>query len=162
MNLTTNEVDLLLRSPFTFEQRPRPVPADSRPLWRVPYVLLLISMCRGQRASLSQLHVLNWALRISDGSAEFAELFSSKPPADVPIIRYEPALERAIALATALELLSFSGKRWRLTRTGSEVLASIYVDPEMFVNEKSQLQSLGGPVSLTVIERLLRRMGLGA
>src|SRR2546421_1674062 len=130
--LTPEQVDDLLRAPYSYSQRPRPVPADGRPLWRVPYVLLLVRTCRQEVASLVQLHVLNWALRSSGGVKQLARFLAGDLEREDPVVRYEPALDRAVALAGGLGLLVFEKKLWRLTDKGRSLLEELNRDSRLF------------------------------
>src|SRR5206468_12074035 len=100
--LTGTQVDELLRAPYSFAERPKPVPPDGRPIWRVPYTLLLVRSCRGAQGTLEQLHVLNWAIRTSGGVDQLARFLAGAIDAEQPVVRYEPALDRAVSLATGL------------------------------------------------------------
>ena len=157
MILTRSEVDAVFQVPFSFRQRPRPSPADARPLWRIPYVLLLVRACRQRQARLEQLHVLNWVLRTSDASDTLESLLTGDIPIDRAIVRYEPALDRAISLATGLEFLRFNNKSWRLTETATAVLDAVDADDDLFTREKRLLETLSAPVTQAAIARLFRR-----
>lgn len=150
-------VDELLRAPFSYQQRPRPVPADGRPLWRVPYVLLLVRACRSQVASLQQLHVLNWALRSTTESESLSYLLSGQVLAEQPVVRYEPALDRAVALAGGLDFLRFASKLWRLNDSGRELLADVETDPGLLAEEKRRLGIIGKPLTQVAVKELLSR-----
>lgn len=155
--LRPEQVDDLLRAPYSYSQRPRPVPADGRPLWRVPYVLLLVRACRQEVASLEQLHVLNWALRSSDGVAQLTRFLAGDLGREEPVVRYEPALDRAVALAGGLGLLVFEKKLWRLTDRGRALLDEIGKDSRLFNAERELLSVIGKPLPQAAVSRLLKR-----
>jgi hypothetical protein len=155
--LTGEEVDELLGRRFSFEQRPRPVPADGRPIWRVPYVLLLIRACRQRIATFEQLHVLNWAVRSAGGAEQLGAFLSGEIRAEQPAVRYEPALDRAVALAAGLRMLSFENGHWRLTQTGAQVLAQLDDDETLYRREKELLGVIGSPLSQAAVRRILER-----
>jgi hypothetical protein len=155
--IAKEEVDALLTKAFSFDERPRPVSADGRPLWRVPYVLLLIRACRQQVATFEQLHVLNWALRSSRGVEQLASYLSGEISLEEPAVRYEPALDRAVALGRGLGLLTFQAKHWALTKEGSDALERIEDDDQLYKRERKFLAVLDRPLSQAAVQRLLTR-----
>jgi hypothetical protein len=148
----------LLDVPFTFAQRPKPVPGSLRPAWRIPAILLLVRKCRGARASLEQLHVLNWAIRDAHGRQTFTSFWRGEIEPDQAVVRFEPALNRAIDLALGLRLLIWTdAKRLTLTEEGHELLGEIDEDDDVLTEEKSFLQSLPSSITQTGIDTILRR-----
>lgn len=125
-------------------------------MWRIPYVLLLVRACRQSKAKLEQIHVLNWAMRTDRDAEAMALLSSANVTAETAIVRYEPALDRAIALAAGLGFLRFEKKSWHLTELARELLAAIDADEDLFAHEKRMLETLSAPLSQSTVKRLLR------
>lgn len=155
-SMTDEQADELLHVPYSYVQRPRPVSADVRPIWRVPYVLLLVRACRGGVATLSQLHVLNWGVRAAENSRSLTAFLSGEVEANDPVVRYEPALDRAVSLATGMGLLNLDGRRWRLTDSGQELLKDIDRDEELLRLERERLSPVTGLTQKAVRELLGR------
>lgn len=154
--LTESEADEFLRVPYSYVRRPRPVPAEGRALWRVPYVLLLVGVCRSAAASLPQLHVLNWAVRTAENAEALSAFLRGELEADEAVVRYEPALDRAIGLAGGLGLLRFDRRLWRLQEPGRELLAEIDADPDLLALERERLAPVSG-LTQAAVSRLLGR-----
>lgn len=92
-------LETLFDVPFTFALRPSPLPADLRPVWRLTTLTMSVYHCRGDRASLEQLHVLNWALGSAETRAAFLRFLAGTRKPDDAIVRLEPSLSRAVAFA---------------------------------------------------------------
>ena len=150
-------VDRVLDRPFLFRDRPASAPSDLRPVWRVPVVALLISFCRGQKATHEQLHVLNWAVRSSASAEMLAAFMAGHTEPERAIVRLEPALDRATALARGFGLIEWEGRFWTLTDGGHELLEAVWADEELLVREKTLLGSLPDALTQTQVNRLLSR-----
>ncbi|WP_156028372.1 hypothetical protein [Candidatus Solirubrobacter pratensis] len=120
-------------------------------------MLLLVRACRAQAASLQQLHVLNWALRSTRGAEQLGLFLAGELAAEQPAVRYEPALDRAVALAGGLELLTFDRKLWRLNDAGRALVAHLDEDPSLLSDEKQRLAIIGTPLTQAAVSGLLRR-----
>lgn len=145
-----------LDRPFDFREEPVPVPAEFRPKWRTALVVLLVAACHGRRSSWHQLHVLSWACRSKSNQDEFERVRAGNREPDDVVVRYDPALDRAIDLAL------FSGL---LERRGGDVLAlsplgRVAVEQlegsEVLVNEREFLVRVR-PVSQTFVDSLVPR-----
>jgi hypothetical protein len=155
--LALDELESLLDRPFVFHQRPKPVPGVLRPAWRIPTILLLIKKCWGGKASLEQLHVLNWAVRDWRARRIFLLLLDDEINPDEAIVRFEPALNRALDLALGLKLVSWTeAKRLTLTERGEEVIAGIEAEG-VLEEEREFLAQIPRPVSQVMIEKFLSR-----
>src|SRR5437588_171584 len=95
----TQLLERVLERPFEFRERPVPTPAEYRPRWRTALVVLLIDACHGRRASWHQLHVVNWACRSLTNQQAFERLKAGEADLSDSVVRYDPALDRAIDLA---------------------------------------------------------------
>ncbi len=157
MTTVERDLDQVLDRPFLFRDRPMSAPSDLRPVWRVPVVVLLVSCCRGQQATHEQLHVLNWAVRSAGSTELLGEYLTGEIPPDRAIVRMEPALDRAVALAGGFGLTAWKGKFWTLTDSGRELLENLRTDERLLVREKKLLNALPKPLTQTAVAALLRR-----
>lgn len=103
--MAETSLDEALDVPFTFRRRPRALPCSMRPGWRLHVLMLILNQCRGARASLEQLHVLNWAIRTEDTRQHFLQFLEGKRAPNQVIVRYDPSLSRAIDFAFAEKLV---------------------------------------------------------
>lgn len=152
------ELEELLNAPFMFTPRPKPVLGSLRPVWRIPTLLMLIRKCRGAKASLEQLHVLNWAMRDERSQHVFLAFLSGEATPDEAVVRYEPALNRALDLALGQKLVAWTdAKRLTLTEKGRDLLTSIDAQDDLLSEQKAFLERIASPVSQALVQRLLRR-----
>ncbi len=143
--------------PFIFRSRPSPLSGAVRPAWRIALVTLLVNKCRGQRASFEQLHVLNWATQVSGARETLVGLLSgdARNPAEA-IVRFDPALNRAIDLGRGSGFFEWHAGKWlHLTPRGKALLAIVENHPTLFESERSFLNKISGKVSHARIEALL-------
>lgn len=153
--IPSEELTRLFEVPFTFVNRPQPVPGALRPGWRIPTVLMLVRKCRGSKASLEQLHVLNWAIRDPAAMDTFLGFWRGEVDPDEAVVRYEPALNRAIDLAVGLHLLAWNDtKRLVLTEQGNELLTEID-EEDVLIDEKEFLGALPSTITQAGVQRLL-------
>lgn len=137
---------------FDFTRLPTPIPASLRPLRRVALVLLLVAKCHGSGASWKGLQLLNWAVRDRRNAALVNALWAGSDVPDRPVVRFEPALERAIDLAVGLGLAAVTSTHAiKLTPTGRAALGHI-VGARVFETERNILNAMPGPVTRSDID----------
>jgi hypothetical protein len=154
---TEQELDQLLDRPFVFRERPQPASGDLRAVWRLPVLLLLVRACRGGKATPEQLHVLNWAVRSAESAERLVSFLGGNVRPEEAIVRFEPALDRAVALARGFELLVWSDRYWTLTEQAREFLKRVDAEKETLRAEKDLLKRLPGPLPQAAVQRLLGR-----
>ena len=151
--------DLLdaLDIPFKFRTRPTSLPADLRPTWRLAVLALILERsCKGGRATLRKLHVLNWAIRSKESRGAFLKLLAGDGDPDAAIVRFEPALNRAIDLARGERLVvRESGDRVQLTPLGALFVNEIEKSDNCLVEERNFLRRVG-KIGETRISNLLK------
>jgi hypothetical protein len=153
-------LDDALDVPFTFRRRPRALACSMRPGWRLHVLVLILNQCRGARASLEQLHVLNWAIRTVDTRQHFLQFLEGKRAPNQIIVRYDPSLSRAIDFAFSeklvirqeqqVELLEIdhgpkNAPPYRLVlgERGTRLLQQIQKMEDTFTVEKAFLKAIG-------------------
>jgi hypothetical protein len=157
MATTERELYAALNRPFLFRDRPTSAPSDLRPVWRVPVIVLLISHCRGKKATHEQLHILNWAVRSTSSAKLLGEYLAGEIPPDRAIVRMEPALDRAAALARGFGLAAWKGRYWTLTHNGRKLLETLRADESLLAREKGLLGGLSKPLTQTAVAALRLR-----
>jgi hypothetical protein len=122
--------------PFTFEKRPKPLPGEMRPHWKIATLLVLLDVSRGKKASLRKLHVLNWMIRNSQSRERFVKYVNGELPRTNIVVRIDPGLNHAIDLVRAEGLVELiSGKTVALTEKGKVLVREIAEEGDMFVEE---------------------------
>ena len=53
------------------QPRPTPLPCDLRPIWRIAALVVILNQCRQKRATIEQLHVMNWSIRSRKAQEQF-------------------------------------------------------------------------------------------
>lgn len=153
------ETDLLLRAAFdaeyTLRAAARSIPAELRPQWRVPVLLLILGRCRGRKANWRQLHVLNWAVRSPRTREAFAAVLEGMLSPDRVIVRYEPTLTRAVDLAVGFGLASWEdGRLLALTEKGREAMERL-TNIDALATERDFLNALPGAVTQRQVDAAL-------
>lgn len=145
----------LLDVPFDFVRQPVPVPASLQPERRVPLVLLLVAKSHGSGASWKGLQLLNWVVRSPNHAEVLLALRKGRDIPDRPVVRIEPALDRALDLAVGLGLLEQRAARvFRLTDAGRKVVTELN-ESNAFVREREVLDQLQGKVTRTQVAQAL-------
>jgi hypothetical protein len=136
-----------LAIPFRFQAREMALPPDMRTSWRIAVLLMLLSKCHGDAATLGQAHVLNWAIRSEEGRAAFLRAYNGSPQLGDVIQRFDPTLDRTIDYAVGCRLaeLTVSG-RVRLTEAGSTMLRAMRTNG-LFEREADFLSEISGKFS---------------
>jgi hypothetical protein len=129
---------------FTFISRPRDLPGDLRPNWRVPLLVLMLDICcRGGRSSLYKLHLLNWMIRKDDQREVLLSNLSEDPDYSQILIQVEPSFIRAIQFAVAEKLVERLDKsRVKITERGKQFAHDIATSNSL-ISEKSFLKDVG-------------------
>ncbi len=142
---------------FRFTPRPVALPPDLRPLWRLSLLVLLFHRASRQgRASLKKLHVLNWALRQPESRATLLDVLRGRARPDRAIVRFDPALNRALDLAKGEKLVEqIAGDKFQITAKGRQLAEEVLKDPECMKTEKWFLDEVSSEITEARINRLL-------
>jgi hypothetical protein len=154
---------------YTFTPRPRPLPGDLRPVWRLNVLALSIHQCHSGRATLEQLHVLNWALRSQATRRLFLEYIAGHKSPDQVIVRYDPSLSRAVEFALAEGIVQRSERqetirevrepsatqyRISLTARGRVLVDELFSLDDCLQEEKEFLKQIGKKVTQKQVQSL--------
>lgn len=144
-----------LDAPMNFASRPDPISPDFRPERRVAVCLLIAEKSRAGKTTWKAMHVLSWALQSPKRIEMLANVKVGNGILDMPLVRFEPALDRALDLAVGLGLLSrFGTGPFELTELGRVALAEIH-EAGVLEREVEALGVVNGKISNRDIERLL-------
>jgi hypothetical protein len=147
--------------------RPTPLPCDLRPIWRIAALVLILNQCRQRRATIEQLHVMNWSIRSRKAQDQFlAYIQGLKSPNEV-VVRYDPSLTRAIDFALGAGIVERYEKmdgiddgktqyRLTLSQQGEALAGELMEDEDIFVTEKAFLQDIGRKITQKQIADLFK------
>jgi hypothetical protein len=144
---TYDDFSELLSVPFTFRRQPMPLPGELRIAWRISLILITLRHCRGRRASLPKLHLLNYGMKSPEAMALALAVLRGQRPATDFVVLIEPALGRALDLARGEGLVELvSGKTYRLTPQGGLAADAIIRDTSLFRSERGFL-AVAAPIA---------------
>ena len=144
-----------LDAPLNFTERADPISPDFRPERRVAVCMLIVEKSRASKASWKAMHVLSWALQSPRRVEMLTNLKNGNDLLDMPVVRFEPALDRALDLAIGLGILMRDGTGpFELTDAGKSALAEIR-EAGVLEREVAALAAVHGKVSHRDVERLL-------
>lgn len=144
--------------PFSFTQRPRPIPPDLRPDWRVAVLVLTLYYSRGKKASLKKMNVMDWAIRSPENYESLRGYLADKNPLHDIVIRIEPGISRAIDFAKGRGLITVEYKKptgLKLTDKGIEFAEEIDNLQNCFSKEKEFLKDIKSHIKEKDINALL-------
>lgn len=150
-----------LDTAFVFKSRPASLPSDLRPLWRVGVILLLLrKCCRSNRSSFGRLHVLNWGVLSKENRLTLQALIRNQATADQVLVRIEPSLNRAVALAAGEGLIERpDGDHLQLTDRGIKLADEIGRSEDLYAVEKELIASIGKQVSEKLVKQIFSAGG---
>jgi hypothetical protein len=147
----------ILGGSFTFTARPDPVPGDLRMSWGMAVLILMLFYSRGKKSSFQKLQFLAHAVRLSEGRDEVRGLLSGEYLPTEVSVRVEPSVNRAIALAHALNLLQIEkGKSISLTKTGLDVAKTIIENADALTEEVNFLAEVAPRMTDALMRRVWR------
>jgi hypothetical protein len=155
--MTESALEDLESTAIVFRRVPTPLAGSLRAEHKVTLVLLMLSSCWGRSATWPSLQVVNWAIRSDDNAASLAALLAKRRiEVDRPIVRFEPALDRAVALAVGLGLCETTKTaRVRLTVSGATVAEQVK-DSRAFADERRRLALLPSRITSRMTDEVLR------
>jgi hypothetical protein len=166
--MTDEELEALLNVPYRLKQRTFAISADLRPARRLALLVLILNHCRAGRASLEQLHVLNWAIRTEQSRNDFLDFLKGKRYPDRAVVSYDPSLSRLIAFALAEKFVLKNDRPVQQPIQGIEPPAasngsSSSVDYRIILSDrgKALVEALKKHRDMLVAERdFLKRIGM--
>lgn len=105
---------------ITFKNRPVAVPYNYRIIYKISQIILIIgTTCKRGGCSNIKLHIISNALSSNNMLKELVKLLDNKTEI-LPIVRFEPAVTRAVnfAIADGLIEIQNSNSKLKLTQKG--------------------------------------------
>ena len=106
-------------------------------------VLILNLACRGGKSSLSKLHFITWSLKSEKNMAAIRLALMAHDNNRIVSWGVEPALNKALHLAHAEELITLVNDKYVLTPKGVAISKEIEKNSDLFVREKPFLKYIG-------------------
>lgn len=138
-----------------FDAKPNAVPYNYRISYKVSQICLIIDMTSWGKTGCSpiKLHMISFALsskEIMDKLLSFA-----RENAEPPLIRFDPAVNKAVSFAIADGLILQSNKgKYVLSDKGKTLVKKIKEDAQVLVAEKIDLKNLSKKLSDERIKKL--------
>jgi len=149
-----------LNAMFLFRRRPVALPADLRPSWRIGLILLLLKVCcRRGRSTLTRLHALSWGIRAEQTrSALLAVVTGSLAHNGDVIVRFDPALNRAVDFALGEQLIRrCGGSRIELAPKGDALATALEAAEEAYQTEKIFMREIKQKFTEGLVDQLFSR-----
>lgn len=148
--------DLIDNYGIVFDAKPDAVPYNYRISYKVSQICLILDKsCWGKSGcSPVKLHMISFALASKEIMERLIE-FTQNEFASPPIVRFDPAVNRAVSFAIADELIiQAANGKYVLTDKGKLLVSEIEKDSEVLVVEKQDLSSLSKKLTEEKIKRL--------
>ncbi len=139
-----------------FDAKASPVPYNYRISYKVSLICLIIGKCCGKRGCSSiKLQMVNAALCNSTAATELLLIVENPFITETTLIRFDPAISRAINLAIIENLIyRQSNGLYRLTQRGKLLVDAIYQDESLMLFEKSYFLKLSNRLTEDIIDRI--------
>ena len=144
----------IIENDIIFDAKVDAVPFNYRISYKVSLVILIIGKCCGRKGcSAIKLQMISSAAATFKKRIELLESVQLSYLAESTLVRFDPAISRAINFALADKLIyrQVNGL-FKLTTTGKELLISIYSDKELMVVEKNFFSDLSNQLTEEMIE----------
>lgn len=150
--------DELLKNGIIFDAKPDVVPYNYRISYKVSIICLLIYKCCGRRGcSLIKMHIIAAALADSRFYNKLMKFLNSHLHYEF-IVRFDPALNRALEYTLSDELIVQQGNgTYKLSAKGKELAKMIADDEEVLKNEKTILDEISLNLSEERIKEISER-----
>lgn len=150
------EIEDLLNSPFSFNQRKAFTPCETRPLWKSALVVLIVGVTgREKRCSLKKIHTANWITK-SKEHLDVLNDWSQAKRLFAPSIRLDPFIDKAIELIAASGYVRKVDGKIELTAKGEQFFEQLEADKELMIEEKNALKASKKYLSEAAVERIFK------
>lgn len=146
---------------ITFKNRPVAVPYNYRIIYKISQIILILgSVCKRGGCSNVKLHIISNALSSNNMLKELEKVIDDKTET-IPIVRFEPAITRAVnfAIADGLIEIQSSNSKMKLTDKGKKIYSEILQDSDLMILEKQELSQIKDKLKDSVINRIIEKWG---
>lgn len=148
--------DLIKNYGIVFDAKPDAVPYNYRISYKVSQICLILEKsCWGKSGcSPVKLHMISFALSSKEIMERLID-FTKSDYTSPPIVRFDPAVNRAVSFAIADGLIfQAANGKYVLTDKGKLLVSEIEKDPEVLAAEKQDLATLSKKLTDEKIKRL--------
>ena len=148
----------LAKKGIIFDAKPDAIPYNYRISYKISIICLMIYSCCGRRGcSLIKMHIIGSALSDNRFRKKLMTFLNSHLQYNI-IIRFDPALNRALEFAIADEMIVQQGNgTYKLTEKGKKLAKAISDDKTIFRSEKEILSEISLGLTEERIEELSER-----
>lgn len=146
---------------ITFKNRPVAVPYNYRVIYKISQIILILgTVCKRGGCSNVKLHMISNALSSNNILKELENVLDDKKDT-IPIVRFEPAVTRALNFAIADEFIQIqsSNSKMKLTDKGKQLYKEILEDETLMVLEKQELNQIKDKLKEDVIDKIIEKWG---
>lgn len=146
----------LIYNDIIFEAKAAAVPYNYRISYKISLICLIIGKCCGKKGcSAIKLQMINAAILTSEGRRDLLALAERRSIHKIALIRFDPAISRAINFALSDDLIFQQGNGlFRLSEKGKQLLNKIYEDPLLMVIEKDFFRELSSKLTEELIDEI--------
>lgn len=137
------KVQELAKEGVIFDAKPDAIPYNYRISYKISIICLLINGCCGRRGcSLIKMHIIASALFDNRFQKKLMKFLESHSQYEF-IVRFDPALNRALEYALADKLIIQQGNgTYKLSAKGKHLAKEIFKEKEIFKSEKKILEEI--------------------
>jgi len=142
---------------FVYTPRPDPMAGDLRMSWGISILLIALHHSRAKKSNFQKLQFLAHAVRVEEGREEVLGLVSGRYKPSEVSVRVEPALNRAVQFAHAMNLIEIEkGTSITLTDEGAQTAAAIERDGDVLKEEIIFLKVVAPRMTDALMKRVWR------
>lgn len=147
------DVNSYINNDIIFNSKAPAVPFNYRISYKIALICSIIGKCCGKKGcSAIKLQMITAATASAKARDELFSLIDKPHATETAIIRFDPAISRALNLALADNvILRQSNGLYRLTDRGKALVASIYKDDTILTVEKRLLSDLSNKLTEDII-----------
>lgn len=146
--------DNFFNKDIVFDSKADAVPFNYRISYKVSLICMIIGKCCGKKGcSAMKLQLINASINSSKRKKELLSLIKGILVSEVTLIRFDPAISRAINYAIADDLIYQQGNGlFRLAGKGKKLIEEIYSDQTLMATEKDFFEELSNKITEEMIE----------
>lgn len=151
-----NKNTYLTNNDIVFEPKAEAVPFNYRISYKVSLICLIIGKCCGKKGcSAIKLQMINAAVNTASARKELLSLTNQVSVMEVTLVRFDPAISRALNYAMSDELIFQQGNGlFRLKDKGKLLMQTICEDNELMIIEKVFFHKLSNKLTEEIVESI--------